>query len=226
MPKRYGSNARSRLDVERIAAAAVAIADKHGVAGFTIRAVAKLLQVTPMALYYHVKDKAALAELAVTASIKEHRLSAPTGQWREDLCEMAFWIRRGALAHPALHELQRSYRIFTPDVLRLADRWLNLWKESGLDFKNVMLAASTSLAAIKGLVAEESLQSRRKPPDTEVSAMLPNARLLLRAGCEPKLTFELGVRSVIDGLYSRLSSNVSIAVSGAPSGDGKKSRRG
>jgi AcrR family transcriptional regulator len=212
MPKRKQSATLSRLDIDRISAAAVAVADKHGVAGFTIRGVAKTLRVTPMALYYHVKDKAELAALAVAAGIREHPLAPPTGRWQEDLCEMAIWMRRGALAHPAIHELQRSYRIFIPEVLRLADRWLSLWKQSELNLEDVMLAASTSLAAIKGLIAEESLQSRRRPPTAEMLAMLPNSRLLLRAGYDPKLTFELGVRAVIDGLYSRMSLETTGAV--------------
>jgi TetR/AcrR family transcriptional regulator, tetracycline repressor protein len=196
------------LDIDRIAAAAISVADKHGVSGFTIRAVAKVLRVTPMALYYHVKNKAELAALAVTATIMEAPLASPTGHWKEDICEMALWIRRGALAHPALHELQRSYRIFTPAVLQLAERWLYLWMQSGLDQDKAVLAAATSRAAITGLVAEESLQYGLAPPQNESMAHLSMARLLLTARHDPKAMFELGVRSVIDGLYSRLSSSL------------------
>lgn len=203
-----------RLDIHRIGAAAVAVADKHGVAGFSIRAIARVLRVTPMALYHHVKGKAGLAALAVTASINERPIAPLSGLWQEDLFEMALWIRHGALAHPALHELQRSYRIFTPEVLRLADRWLNLWLQSGLELPKAVLAASTSLSAIAGLVAEESLRSGRAPPDQDAMANVPNARLLLTAAPDPKVIFELGVRAVIDGLYARLSS------------DGAKPRRG
>jgi AcrR family transcriptional regulator len=209
MPKRRKSRA-SRLDVERISAAAVAVADKHGVAGFTIRAVAKVLRVTPMALYHHVQDKAALAALAVTAAINEHPLATPTGRWQEDLFEMALWVRRGALAHPAIHELQRSYQIFTPEVLRSADRWLSLWQQSGLELSKAVLAAMTSRAAIAGLVADESLRSQREPPRADVLGLLPNARLLLTAGHDRKLIFELGARAVIDGLYARLSADTVI----------------
>lgn len=207
MPNRLRTRAPSRLDIDRISAAAVAVADKHGESGFTIRAVAKALHVTPMALYYHVKDKAELAALAVTAGIQETPLSPATGHWQADLFQMALWIRRGSLRHPAIHELQRSLRIFTPEVLRLADRWLALWMQSGLDRKDAVLAASTSSAAITGLVAEEYLRSRQSPPNDEVLALHPNARLLLKAGYDPELTFELGVRAVIEGLHSQLSSD-------------------
>src|SRR5690349_12942228 len=108
----------NELDTDRIAAAALSVVDKHGVGGFTMRAVADALRVTPMALYHHVKDKAALASLVVDAAIRQHPLPPPLGAWREDLWTMAKWIRQGTLAHPQVGHLRREHHVWTPAMLQ------------------------------------------------------------------------------------------------------------
>ena len=69
-----------QLDINRIARAALGILDKEGVAGFTIRNVAADLNVTPMALYHHVRNKAELATLVVEYANKDLPRSPPTGR--------------------------------------------------------------------------------------------------------------------------------------------------
>ena len=194
----------AQLDKDRIAATALAIVDKRGLSGFTIRAVAEALGVTPMALYHHVADKAELAALVVKATSSKHPLAALTGDWREDLWTMARWMREMTIAHPAGQELRRRYRIYTPDILRMADRWLSLWQQSGLDQKKALLAATTSSMAIAGLLAEESLARELDTPDPASVAQMPNARMLLHAKNDPQVVFELAVRSLVDGLHTRL----------------------
>src|SRR4051794_24523000 len=88
------------LDAARIAAAALAVADKTDVDGFTMRAVADVLGVSAMALYHHVPDKAGLVKLVADAVLTECPLPNPTGDWREDLWQMASWTRDRMLAHP------------------------------------------------------------------------------------------------------------------------------
>jgi AcrR family transcriptional regulator len=192
------------LDKESIAAIALAVLDKRGLSGFTIRAVAAALGVSPMALYHHVRNKAELAELVVVASTHQHPLATPTGNWREDLWAMAKWTRETARAHPAVQEVRRAYRIYTKDILLMADRWLSLWQQSGLDLASAVVAASTSSMAIVGLVGEEHFFRELVLPDPASTVHLPNARLLLQKRHKPEVMFELGVRAVIDGLHARL----------------------
>jgi AcrR family transcriptional regulator len=192
------------LDKERITAAALALLDKHGLSGFTIRALAGALSVSPMALYHHVHNKAELAALVVDASLHQHPLATPTGSWREDLWAMARWTREMALAHPAVQEVRRTYRIYTKHILVMADRWLSLWQQSGLDLKSAVVAAATSSMAVGGLVVEESVFRELDLPDPASTAHLPNARLLLQTRHSTEVMFELGVRAIIDGLHARL----------------------
>src|SRR5271163_2413644 len=99
----------ARLDTERISAAALAVVDKYGATGFTMRAVATVLSVSPMALYHHVKNKDALAALVVEAAIKENPLPPPTGVWQEDLWMIVRFARNYRLRHPEVSNIRRAH---------------------------------------------------------------------------------------------------------------------
>ena len=196
----------AQLDRDRIAATALAIVDKRGLAGFTIRAVAEALSVTPMALYHHIRDKAELAGLVVDATIRTHPLAITTGDWRDDLWALARWTREVALSHPAVQEIRRTYRVYNPEILQMAERWLSLWQQSGLPLAKAVVAATVTSMAIGGLVSGEAALRDLDQPDPAMTARLPNARLLLQSKYDPESMFELAVRSIIDGLHARLMS--------------------
>lgn len=189
----------------RIASRALAILDEEGLAGFSMRSIARALGVTPMALYHHVPNKAALAALMIEAAQVDHPFPEPAEGWQENLWRIAVWMRRSALAHPALPELRRIYDVWTPDFHMLADRWMTSWQKSGLDLDRAVLAATTSSAAISGLVADEvgSRKRRYVPSNPELPSM-PNADLLLGTAGDPEQMFELAVHAIIEGLHARL----------------------
>ncbi|HEX4096447.1 MAG TPA: TetR/AcrR family transcriptional regulator [Caulobacteraceae bacterium] len=192
------------LDRDRIAAAALAVADERGFEGFTMRAVADALGVTPMALYHHVADKAALAALLVEAAINAQPLPAPTGDWREDLWGIAQWMRSSTRAHPVVAHIRRSYGVWTESSLQITERWLSLWQQSGLPLDSAVTAATTSSLAIVGIVAEEAILTGMKRPSEAQLSWLPNARMVFNARPDRDANFELSVRALIDGLHARL----------------------
>jgi hypothetical protein len=161
-------------------------------------------EATPMALYHHVQDKAALAALVVDPAIRERPLSPPKGVWQEDLWEMARWTRNSTLAHPALPHLRRAYRVWTPAVLSFTQSWLGLWQQSGLHLEKAILAAKTRSLAIGGLVDEEAIRREVVDPDGATLRLLPNARLLFKSKLDREVVFELAVRSLVQGLHTRL----------------------
>jgi hypothetical protein len=158
-----------------------------------------------MALYHHVQDKAALVALVVDLVLSERPLPAPTGRaWQDDLWEIARWSREITLAHPVFLHLRRQYQVWTPAMLTMGERWLNVWQQSGLPLDRAILAANTSSMAIFGAVEQEVIALERKPPSDDMLALLPNARAVLTADRDPPTEFELLVRSVLDGLHTRL----------------------
>lgn len=198
-----------RLDVDQIVAAAWRVVDRGGMPAFTIRTVAEELGLSPMALYHHVANKAALATLMVEAANSERPLAAPTGDWKEDLWLQARWLRDTRLAHPAISMLHRGYRVWTPGLLRATERWVNLWQQSGLELDKALLAARASSQAIVGMVDEEAGYEAEDPPKEELMGAVPSVRTMFEKDhCRASL-FELTARSVVDGLYLRLKDSAS-----------------
>ena len=191
---------------EQIAEAALAVADERGASrGFTMRAVAETIGVTPMALYHYVEDKAALVALVVDASIAENPLPPPTGSWQEDLFDMARWVRQTTLAHPAVARLRSEYNVWTPSIFPMTERWFSVWQQSGLELSDALLAASASSTAIIGFVETELLYAKTTFPDASALSSFPSARLAFNLERDGTREFELIVRSILDGLHARLA---------------------
>jgi AcrR family transcriptional regulator len=193
------------LDQPRIATAAMRVADERGAAGFTMRAVADELGVTPMALYHHVADKAALVALLVETAARERPMPPPTGSWQDDAWELARWMRDSMRAHPAIFELRRAHRVWTPAVLPLTERWMSVWQQSGLPLEDALQAAQATSTAIIGTAEVQLGTSGVDLPDPEALALFPGARLALTVEVDPDDQFELVVRSVIAGVHARLA---------------------
>jgi AcrR family transcriptional regulator len=192
----------TRLNKEKIAAAGLALIDEKGMSGFTIRAVAQALRASPMALYYHVKDKADLARLVVSAVNRQEPIKPPTGAWRADLLAMAHWSRRSMTRHPAVSDLHRIYPVITPEIVKMAKRWQGLWRDSGLDLKAAMRAAEVSSIAISSFVVYVSSSQQTKRPRLKC----PRGQPVALSGSTEAL-YELAFASIIDGLHSILSAD-------------------
>jgi AcrR family transcriptional regulator len=194
------------LDLQRIASAGLAIVDKWGAEGLTIRAVAEALEVTPMALYHHVQNKSALVALVVETALRERPLPIPNGDdWKEDLWEQARWVHESMRAHPAVARLRLEYNVWTPAALTLGEHWISLWQRSGLDMERAAQAALASSLAVVGVVHHELVHRDFIPPDDTALSWLPKMRFIFDADIDAASGFELLVRSVIDGLYARLA---------------------
>jgi AcrR family transcriptional regulator len=86
MAEREGATARRRLSRERVVAAALAIVDRDGLEGLTMRALGRELGVDPMAVYHWVPSKDDLLTLIVEAVYREIPLDPdllPPGDWTE-----------------------------------------------------------------------------------------------------------------------------------------------
>jgi AcrR family transcriptional regulator len=212
------------LTLDRIAAAALRVADERGADGFTMRAVADSLGVTPMALYHHVKDKAALVGLVVDAVIDGRPLPPPSGSWQEDLLEMARWMRAVTLNHPAVSRLRSKHRVWTASIFPMTERWISVWQQSGLELRDALLAASATSSTIIGFVEQELVLQELAPPDASMLASFPSARMAFGPKRDGSREFELVVRSVIEGVHSRLTKSHETDVTGSVTPERGESR--
>jgi AcrR family transcriptional regulator len=94
------SSPKPRLTREKIAATALAIADKEGFEAVSMRRVAQELQVGTMSLYYYVKTKDDLIEVMDDALMGEALLPSLPKDWRRAMTEIAKRTHAVFIRHP------------------------------------------------------------------------------------------------------------------------------
>jgi AcrR family transcriptional regulator len=102
-----------RLSRSTVLDTTLAIATEEGLSAVTMRAVARRLGVTPMALYRHVEDKQALLDGLVERLLQEIQLPAADLDWRQQLHDLGESMRTAARRHPDLFVLLFQRRAVT-----------------------------------------------------------------------------------------------------------------
>jgi AcrR family transcriptional regulator len=164
--------ARSRqtpLTRERIVAAAVVLLDEHGVDGLTMRRLAESLGVTPTALYWHVKTKEDVVDLAVDHIFGEVPLPATDGEWRDDVRALAGEWRAAMLRHPWAPALI-GRPMLGPNVLARTEFLQSAMVRGGL--RDRALATVTHLLAnyVIGAALTEATWRRTAEPHAQTRA--------------------------------------------------------
>ncbi len=169
---------RRKLSADIIADVALAVADRHGLGGVTIRAVAKAASVSPMGLYTYFASKDDLydAMFARVLGRAFDRIGRPTWQLEIDAgCRQA---RALLFAHPAW--LPLLTRVTVPNCsLPLYEHLLELTAADGMSPIDTMFAASSAISFTVGAVLVERMM--RKANDAAVPvAQLRLVREMLR----------------------------------------------
>lgn len=106
------------LSRDEIVATAAGYASTGGLAELTIRQLATDLDVTPMALYRHVRDKDDILEAVADRLIGELELPPDTLPWTEYLTAMVRSLRALLRQHPAIIGLYTREPLTTPAAKR------------------------------------------------------------------------------------------------------------
>ena len=119
---------REPLSRERVLAAAVALADAHGISALTMRRLAADLNVEAMSLHYHLRDKDTLLDGVVETVIAEihaavARLGPDSGgkHWRTRLRQQFLAARHVMLRHPWAPRLLSTRRTIPAGVYAYYD---------------------------------------------------------------------------------------------------------
>ena len=125
------SSSRDPVTPERIADAALAIIDRDGLAGLTVRALAQELGLGTMTLYWYVRNKEEVLDLVADRLLADTQVTPVVGDWREQ-CRQSMVEARGAfLAHPRAVPLIVGRGSFGPNGLRWIDRALAVFRAAG-----------------------------------------------------------------------------------------------
>jgi len=122
---------REPLSRERIVAAAIAVLDAEGMAGLTMRRVARELDAGAMSLYRHVASREELLDLVLDELAAAVPVSTLTGAWREDVAALARDVRAALLRRRDLTLLLTARLGQGPAALPLLDRALGIFLRAG-----------------------------------------------------------------------------------------------
>jgi AcrR family transcriptional regulator len=121
------------LSLQDITAAAIALADRDGLAALSMRRVAEKLGFTTMSLYRHVPGKDELVEVMRDAAIGAPPEPDPSASWRD---ELSSWARASMAMHhkhPWLLDVEIRRPPFGPNHLRWLDAGLRIMAKLDLD---------------------------------------------------------------------------------------------
>lgn len=175
------------LSRERIAAAALAIADAESFASVSMRRVAQKLRVGTMTLYYYVRTKGELIAAMDDALMAEVVAPSLPRDWRKALTMIALRTRDVFIQHPwALASMQSA----PPGVnaMRHMEQCLQVLSETGMTTPEKL----TLLAVIDDFVFGYALRETAGDPNVDVDL----ARKQLATGAFPRLAEAFGERRV------------------------------
>jgi AcrR family transcriptional regulator len=148
---------KERLSRDTVVEAALALADSEGLEAVTIRRLATDLGVTPMALYWHFKDKERLLDGVAERVLGEIDLpaDAPAAAWDEQLRAVLAALLLVLRAHPAVTDVVKSRILLSESGLELTERVLGILRTAGFSVDQAAQVAVQALINLVGLVATE-----------------------------------------------------------------------
>jgi AcrR family transcriptional regulator len=201
------SRHKSPLTRERIAAAALAIADKEGFAAVSMRRVARNLNVGTMSLYYYVKTKDDLIAVMDDALMSEALLPSLPKDWRRAMMEIAKQTHTVFTRHPwALVSMLSAPPGL--NTMRHVEQCLEALAETSMTAKQKM----TLLAVVDDFVFGHALREAA----TDAAIDIKFASNQIATGAFPRIMevfgrgrleankdrLELGLRALLDQTWS------------------------
>lgn len=213
------------LSREQLVRAAVALADREGLSGLSMRRIAAEVGVATMSLYRHVRSKDELVMYMMDAVFAAYPLPEAADCWRTRLEALARlqwdiyrrhpWLApvmsftRPPLARSAMAHTEWSMRaldgrgLSTSTVFLASVTLANYVRGTAVNFEPEALAEQDT-----GLTDDEWMHSQRATFEQILgSGQFP---MMIRAVTEPGFSFDLdglfeaGLRQLLDGLASRL----------------------
>jgi AcrR family transcriptional regulator len=209
---------RRRLSKERVLSAAIAIADRGGLPGLTIRSLAKELGAKPMSVYYYVASKDELLDSLVDVVFEEIELPDPEGEWRDQMRRRAVSARARLKQHPWAIGLLESRTSPGPATLRHHDVVLACLRHAGFSLELTAHAYALIDSYVYGFALQEASLPFEGPegvrevaePIMELMAtgayptMVEMATTYyLKPGYDFANEFEFGLDLILDGLERR-----------------------
>jgi TetR/AcrR family transcriptional regulator, tetracycline repressor protein len=156
--RRTKSRVRQTRDLSRqkIIEVALRLLDREGPDAVSMRRVASVLRVTPMALYNHFSHKKALLRGIAEYALQQAAFDGPEGDWREQIrhCFRAF--RGVCLQHPNVPRILEMAGVAPAIVFAPMEVTLRALRTAGLSDQNALRAYFTLVAVTLSLASYEA----------------------------------------------------------------------
>jgi AcrR family transcriptional regulator len=197
--------------------AAVALADREGLDGFSMRRLAQELGVVPMALYKHVANKDELLDGMVDVVFGEIESPAIDDDWRLAMRRRAISVREAVKRHSWAIGLMET-RSPGPANLENHNAVMGCLREAGFPFAMAIHAYSLQDAYIYGFAQQEKTLGFQTPGDAGAAAqrraraigaldaypyLAEIAAKLPESGYDNTVEFTWGLDLILDGLEAR-----------------------
>ena len=214
-PVPTSSSWRVPLSRERVLLAAVAVADAQGYDALTIRSLATHLGVQPMALYYHVANKAAILDGILDLVFAEIEIPSREGEWRTEMAHRAQSARSALGRHPWAIVLLQSGTAPGPATLRHHDAVIGTLRGAGFSVAETAHAFALLDSYIYGFALSEAALPINGPRTVaEVAAAMVaknplddyphlaefSMEHIMQPGYDFGSEFEFGLELILDGL--------------------------
>ena len=154
-----------QLSRERVLQAALEVADQSGLAGLTIRSVAKRLGTSPMAVYHYVATKDEILDGLVDLVFDEIDLPSPEGPWRPEISRRMGSAREALRRHPWAIALMESRTSPGPASLSRHEATLATLRQGGFSVAAAAHAYALIDSYVYGFAVQETTLPIGKPED-------------------------------------------------------------
>jgi AcrR family transcriptional regulator len=229
------------LSRDRVLQAAVALADRDGIDGLTMRRLADELGAEAMSLYYHVNKKEDVLDGLVEVVAAEVNQEAgrllpadPAGGWQAAVRQRILAGRRVFLRHPWSPPLFETRASASPQVMGYLDALVGLMRDGGLSHDlihhSLHVLGSRALGFSQELFEPGEAAAPPSPEMAEaIAAHYPHLAGMMAAvvhdtpdtslgWCDDQFEFEFSLDLILDGL-ERLRRVEAAGVPGAATGE-------
>lgn len=213
---------RERLSRDAVLRAAVALADEHGIGRLSMRTLADVLGVVPMALYKHVANKDDLLDGMLDVIVEEIDPPTEGPAWRDVVRRRVLSARTVLQRHRWARRVLETRTTMTPGVLAYTDSFIGMFLDRGFSVDlthHVMHAIGSRMWGFTQELfddpeADPAPGAADAVPDQAVlqqmAARYPNVlRIALASahedgvvgrGCDDRFEFEFALDLLLDGI--------------------------
>ncbi|WP_433268047.1 TetR/AcrR family transcriptional regulator [Actinosynnema sp. CS-041913] len=140
-----------------LAAAALAVIDREGLPGLSMRTVAKELGMGTMSLYRYVSERTELEALVVDLVLSTVDTEPPEAVWQDQVTTLVERVRDAVAAHPNVVPLTMTHRHRSPALLRWSEAVLEVLTANGFTGGRRVVALRSLLSYLIGAMQLEHL---------------------------------------------------------------------